>query len=151
VDLDDQKLQLARKLGADHGLNPRHVNVAEEVQRLTSGRGADVSAEVVGATATVETAVRCTRKGGTVTLVGNLAPEVELPLQSVVTRELNVLGSCASSGEYPACIALMQRGAIRVDPLITGHATLAEAVEWFDRLHHGEPGAMKVIVQPNGV
>ena len=47
-------------------------------------------------------AVRSVRKGGAVTLVGNFKPHVDLPLQEVVTRELTLLGSCASSGEYPA-------------------------------------------------
>ena len=58
------------------------------------------------------------RKGGTVTLVGNLVPCVSMPLQMVVTRELSLLGSCASSGEYPVCIDLMTRGAVDVAPLI---------------------------------
>lgn len=148
VDLEDRKLKLARELGADHTLNPQQANVVEEVQRLTGGRGADVVAEVVGATPTVKTAIQCARKGGTVTLVGNLAPQVELPLQSVVTRELNVMGSCASNGEYPECIALLERGAIRVDPLITARATLDEGPAWFERLYQGDSSAMKVIIQP---
>ena len=60
------------------------------------------------------------------TLVGNLAPQVELPLQAVVTRELTLAGSCASSGEYPACLDLMARGAVNVDPLLSAAAPLAE-------------------------
>lgn len=148
IDLEDRKLKLACELGADLGLNPQQVDVVEEVKKRTGGRGADIVTEVVGATPTVKTAIACARKGGTVTLVGNLAPQVELPLQSVVTRELNVLGTCASNGEYPECIALMERGAIRVDPLITARVSLEEAVEWFARLHRGDPSAMKVLVQP---
>jgi len=122
--------------------------VPAAVKELTGGKGADLSLEVVGATPTVRTAIECTRKGGSITLVGNLAPSVDLPLQAIVTRELTLYGSCASNGEYPECIEYLRRGAIRVEPLITAQATLDEGPNWFARLYDGEPGAMKVLLQP---
>jgi L-iditol 2-dehydrogenase len=149
VDLDQGRLDAALELGADVGLKADEVDVAEEIKKLTGGRGADVALEVVGATATIETAVQSVRKGGSVTLVGNLAPRVEVPLQAIVTRELNVLGTCASCGEYPACIELISSGAIKVEPLITAKASLDEGPEWFSRLYAGERGQMKVIIQPS--
>jgi L-iditol 2-dehydrogenase len=72
-----------------------------KVQELTQGRGADQAFEAVGATAPIETAVQSLRKGGTLTLIGNVSPRIELPLQAVVTRQLTLKGSCAISGEYP--------------------------------------------------
>ena len=149
IDLDQNRLDTALELGADVGLKADEVDVAEEVKKLTGGRGADCALEVVGATQTIDTAIECVRKGGSITLVGNLAPRVEMPLQAIVTRELNVLGTCASNGEYPACIELMRSGAIRVEPLITATASLEEGPEWFSRLYAGEKGAMKVILQPS--
>lgn len=148
VDLDEGRLEKAKHLGADVGLKADAVDVPSEVRKLTGGRGADVVLEVVGATPTIKTAIDSARKGGSVTLVGNLAPNVEVPLQSIVTRELSVYGSCASSGEYPACIDLLARGAIRVDEMITATASLDEGADWFKRLYAGEPGAMKVILDP---
>jgi L-iditol 2-dehydrogenase len=148
VDLDESRLEKARALGADIGLKADAVDVAAEVRQRTGGNGADVVLEVVGAQGPVNTAIACARKGGSVTLVGNLAPKVEMPLQAIVTRELSVYGSCASNGEYPACIQLLERKAIRVDPLITATASLEEGAEWFSRLYAGEPGAMKVILDP---
>ncbi|QDT59548.1 Sorbitol dehydrogenase [Stieleria bergensis] len=148
VDLDQNRLETALSLGADHVLKADEVDVPAEVKKLTGGRGADVALEVVGATVTIETAIESVRKGGSITLVGNLAPRVEVPLQAIVTRELSVFGTCASKGEYPACIDLIASGAIKVEPLITATATLDEGPEWFSRLYAGEPGAMKVILQP---
>lgn len=81
-------------------------------------------------------------------MVGNLAPEVELPLQSVVTREISLFGTCASAGEYPKCIELMADGSIQVDPLISAKVALEEGPEWFERLYGREPGLMKVILTP---
>ena len=72
------------------------------------------------------TAIAGVRKGGAVTLVGNVSPKIELPLQSVVSRQIRLQGSCASNGEYPACIEMMSRGAIQVDTLISAVAPLAE-------------------------
>lgn len=149
VDLEDSRLRIARELGATVTLNAGQVDVIEEVRKLTGGRGADCALEVVGATPTIRTAVECVRKGGSVTLVGNLAPNVEVPLQAIVTRELSLYGSCASNGEYPECIALLESGAIDVNPLITATASLEEGPDWFRRLYAGEPGAMKVIIQPS--
>lgn len=148
VDLEDSKLEIAKSLGADFVLNPKTVDVPAAVKELSGGKGAAVSLEVVGATPTVRTAIECTRKGGAITLVGNLAPSVDLPLQAIVTRELTLYGSCASNGEYPECIEYLRRGAIRVEPLITAQATLDEGPSWFARLYDGEPGAMKVLLQP---
>jgi L-iditol 2-dehydrogenase len=148
VDLEDAKLDLARKLGADDALNPRAVDVPARVRELTGGHGADVAVEAVGATAPVETAVACLRKGGALTLVGNLSPRIEFPLQSIVTREIKVLGSCGSAGEYPACLEALERGAIDVAPLISAAAPLEEGPSWFERLYGGEKGLMKVILKP---
>jgi len=148
IDVDAGRLELACQLGADEGLSPNQTDVVAEVLRRTGGRGADVVVEAVGMGATIKTAIAAVRKGGSVALVGNLAPEVPLPLQAVVTREITLYGSCASSGEYPACLDLIARGTIQVEPLISAVAPLDEAPQWFDRLYNGEDGLMKVIVKP---
>jgi L-iditol 2-dehydrogenase len=148
ADLDPGRLALAGRLGADVTLKADEVDVAAEVLARTGGRGADVAVEVVGLPQTVEQAFACAGKGGKVVLVGNITPRVELPLQVAVTRELAVLGSCASCGEYPACLDLMQRGSIQVDPLISATAPLSEGPQWFQRLHDREEGLVKVLLQP---
>jgi len=148
VDLDQDKLDLAQKLGADIGLKSDACHVPEEVRKLTNDRGADVAFEVVGITPTVTMAVESLRKGGSLTLVGNLSPQVDLALQSVVTRGITLNGSCASCGEYPACLDMMARGSIDVEALISAVAPLAEGNAWFKRLYNKEPGLMKVILVP---
>jgi L-iditol 2-dehydrogenase len=148
VDIDPAKLRMAVEFGADEAVNPRDADVTAYVRERTGGRGADIAMEVVGATEPLQTALAALRKGGALTLVGNISPQVELPLQSVVTRQIRVMGSCASSGEYPACISLLARGAIRVEPMISARAPLEEGPAWFHRLYNKEPNLMKVIIQP---
>jgi L-iditol 2-dehydrogenase len=148
VDVDEIKLERARAIGATDILNSKMVDVREAVLEMTGGHGADVAFESVGYSAPVTTAIRSVRKGGTVTLVGNLAPNVEIPLQYVVTRQIRLQGSCASCGEYPQCIDLMSKGIVKVAPLISAVAPLADGPAWFDRLYNHEPNLMKVVLQP---
>lgn len=148
VDVDETRLKTARALGATDVICARDTDVPAAVRELTNGRGADVALECVGMTATVQSAIESTRKGGTVTLVGNVSPKVELPLQSVVTRQVRLQGSCASSGEIPACIALLDSGDIQVDSMLSAFAPLEEGPRWFERLYHHEPNLMKVVLHP---
>jgi L-iditol 2-dehydrogenase len=139
VDKDQDRLKVARELGAAEAIDPADQEFI---------RGADVAIECVGTTETVRMAIACVRKGGAVTLVGNIAPNIDLPLQEVVSRQIRVQGSCASCGEYPLAIRLMASGAIRVDPMISAVAPLTEGADWFARLYRHEPNLMKVILQP---
>lgn len=148
VDVAPDKLDLAARLGATATVNSSSADALKEILHLSAGRGADLAFEAVGVGATVDLAIRCVRKGGAVTLVGNVAPKVELPLQVAVTRELTLSGACASQGEYPACLEMLARGAIQVAPLLSAVAPLAEGAAWFDRLHRKEPGLLKVILAP---
>jgi L-iditol 2-dehydrogenase len=141
-------LELAKRLGATSVLNPGHEDIPARVRGLTDGRGADVAFEAVGITATVKTAVESVRKGGTVTLIGNIAPSIELPLQWVVTRQIRLQGSCGIRGEYPATLGMIERGIIKVDDLISATAPLAAGAEWFDRLYAPGNDLMKVILNP---
>jgi L-iditol 2-dehydrogenase len=148
ADIDETRLKLARDVGADATLFGSGEKIVAEVMKLTSGRGVDITYEAVGRNETVATAIDCTRKGGTVTLIGNIRPEVTMPLQKVVSRQLRLQGSCASAGEYPQAIELIAAGKIKVGPLITAVAPLEDGPRWFSRLHAGEPNLMKVILTP---
>src|SRR5271154_199365 len=138
ADLDDSRLKMAKELGATTALSSK-TDLVPQVLQLTNGNGVDVVLEAVGRNETVNAAIDCVRKGGTITLVGNISPEVKLPLQKVVSRQIRLQGSCASAGEYPQAIQLLASGAIRVKPLITAIAPLAEGAMWFERLHAREP------------
>ena len=147
VDVDRQ-VRAGRPRRRRRMVNGKDIDVPAAVRELTGGQGADASFEVVGHGSTVMNAIRSVRKGGTVVLIGNLSPRVELPLQEVVSREISVLGSCASNGEIPECIDLLARGAVDVDPLISLKASLDDAPGLFERLYDGDKRLMKAILQP---
>ena len=150
VDLADNRLALAQKLGATHIINSGRADAAAEIARFTDGLGADVSFEVVGFTPTLNLALSVLKRGGACVLVGNLSPKTQdFPLQAVVTKELKIVGSCASAGEYPLCLDLIARGEIDVKPMIEAVAPLAEGADWFARLSAKDGGRyMKVILRP---
>ena len=149
TDVDATRLKLSASLGATFVL-PSGAELQNQLAELTGGVGVDIAIEAVGNTAAVNAAIDSARKGGSVVLVGNTSPQVELPLQKVVSRQIRLQGSCASAGEYPKAIELMSNGAIRVTPLITAIAPLEEGPQWFDRLHAREPNLMKVVLTPGG-
>lgn len=148
LDVDEARLEMARKLGATETLNSKNPDVLQQILDRTDGRGAQAAVECVGSTVPVKLAIESVRKGGAATLVGNIAPTVEMGLQSVVTRQIRLQGSCASSGEYPQCISMISRGAIRVDPLLSAVAPLEEGASWFRRLYDRDPALLKVVLEP---
>ncbi len=149
ADVDASRLKLASSLGASAVLRATGKELAQQISVLTHGRGVDVALEAVGINDTVGAAVDCVRKGGTVTLIGNISPEVTLPLQKVVTRQIRMQGSCASAGDYPQAIELVSSGQIQVKPLISAIAPLEDGPRWFERLYAREPNLMKVVLTPN--
>ena len=148
VDLEPGRLALARRLGADEVLHANDGDPVSAIRKITGNRGADAAFDAVGLNASLKTALGSLRKGGALTLIGNLNSEVALALQTVVTGEITLRGSCASRGDYPACLAMIARGAVKVDPLISATAALADGARWFQRLYEKEPGLIKVILHP---
>jgi L-iditol 2-dehydrogenase len=151
-DINDDRLALAKQLGADHAWNASQCDVAEETKAVTEGLGADVVVECVGVGPTISQAVNCVRNGGAIGCVGNLAANVELPLQQIVTREITLFGSCASSGEYGEALQTVADGKVQLEPLTSAVVDLSEGAEWFSRLYNDgkfDPTMMKVILKPN--
>lgn len=149
ADVDPTRLKLAENSGADATILASGTAMVQQVLGLTGGRGVDLVLEAVGREETVSAAVDAVRKGGTVTLVGNITPQVTLPLQKVVSRQIRLQGSCASAGEYPQAMELIAAGKIQVTPLITAIASLSEGASWFERLHAREPNLMKIVIDPS--
>ena len=148
IDLDLGRLELARSLGARHAFPAGMDGLEQAVRDVTGGRGAHVAIEAVGIAAAIRTAIGCVRRAGKVVLVGNLVPDVDIPLQTVITSELTLLGSCALAGELGRSLDLLARGAVDVGPLISAVAPLSDGAAWFGRLYRAEPGLLKVVLTP---
>jgi (R,R)-butanediol dehydrogenase/meso-butanediol dehydrogenase/diacetyl reductase/L-iditol 2-dehydrogenase len=148
LDTDQVRRQKSLAAGADLALDPADPDLDKKIKALSSGRGIDRVFEAVGAGAPIQTAISIVRKGGSVTLIGNVSPKIELPLQSVVTRQIRLQGSCAIAGEYPIALDLMARKKIDVRSLISKTAPLSEGQIWFDKLYNREDNLLKVVLIP---
>jgi len=142
IDLSDDKLGLARQVGATDAVNARDPDAAEQVRELTSG-GVDFAFEMAGAVRAMELAYKITRRGGTTVTAGLPPPSANLPLPLVqlVAEERTVkgsyIGTCVPARDMPRYIALYRAGRLPVDRLMSGKLKLEEINEGFDRLHEG--------------
>ncbi len=148
VDLDSARLRVASRMGAHLVLNPGHDDVPEIIKELTDLAGANVVLEAVGIPDSLNQAIDIVCTNGQVTLIGNVTPRVELSLQEIVTREINIRGTCASAGEHRDCINLFASGKINPAPILSKVLPLSEGPKAFKELFEGKSGLLKVILKP---
>jgi L-iditol 2-dehydrogenase len=148
VDVNSAQLERARRMGASDTVNSGSGDASSEILARIGARGADLVFEAVGMGVTVDLAAGVAAKGGHVVLVGNLEPHVKLPLQAVVTRQLTMAGSAASSGEYPRCLEMIDKRLVDVRSVVSAVAPLAKGPEWFRRLRSGEGDLLRVVLEP---
>ncbi|HYZ62977.1 MAG TPA: zinc-dependent alcohol dehydrogenase family protein [Acetobacteraceae bacterium] len=143
IDLADDKLGLARQLGATHTFNAREPDVVDQVKAATGG-GVDFAFEMAGAVRAMETAFKVTKRGGTTITAGLPPPTAALPLPLVqmVAEERTVkgsyIGTCVPTRDIPRYVALYRSGKLPVDRLMSGKLSLDQINEGFDRLHEGK-------------
>jgi len=137
IDLVEERLNVARKLGADETINAGKENVVEKVRRLTSGYGADVVIEAIGLPATWEQALKLVRKGGTVLEFGGCPPGTEIKVDTELLHygEVTVRGAFhATPLHFKKALNLIASRTIDVRPLVTRKMTLEEIKEAFEML-----------------
>jgi 6-hydroxycyclohex-1-ene-1-carbonyl-CoA dehydrogenase len=146
VDVNDQRLETARRLGAWETLNPKAVQRVDKRVRELSGGGVDVAFEAIGSPATMQMAYGLLRRGGRLCVIGYSAEEVALSAARLMYFELEVVGSLGcGAGEYPEILGLVQAGRLQLGPIVSGTIPLAQINEGLDRLRRGE-GVRWVIV-----
>lgn len=148
ADINEFRLNVARKLRANVAVNPVKSDLSETILGETRNKGADVTFEAVGYAKTFRDAVSVTKTGGHVIAIGNLEKMAEFDLQDFIARELTFRGSYASSGEFRDCIELVASGKINVHPLISDVMPLRDGQRAFDRLLKAEENLLKIILEP---
>ena len=149
TDRDPHRLGVARMLGADQTIDVGLTDPIPAVAAATNDRGADAVFEAVGIAATVAQSVAAARPGGQVTWIGNSAPEVELPMQTLVTRELTVRGAYGFVDEFEQAADALAAGWIDARRLIECVAPLEDGPDLFRQLAAGSLSAVKVVLTPN--
>jgi len=149
VDVVPSKLELARKLGADHIIDASQLDVQEEVRRITGGDGAEVVIEAVGKPATLQQSVDLTQPGGRIVLIGFTGnPVDEINLSKVTLQEMKVMGILGFCRDYPTSLNLLSRRKISVTPLISSSYGL-QGVEKAIQQMIKKPGeVVRIIIHP---
>ncbi|MFI6444481.1 S-(hydroxymethyl)mycothiol dehydrogenase [Kitasatospora sp. NPDC050543] len=144
VDIDDRKLETAKRLGATHTVNSRTTDPVEAIRELTGGNGADVVVEAVGRPETYKQAFYARDLAGTVVLVGVPTPEMtlELPLLDVFGRggalKSSWYGDCLPSRDFPLLVDLHLQGRLDLGAFVTETIGLEAVEQAFERMHHGD-------------
>lgn len=148
ADLIQSRLDYAKKLGATRVVKTDEEDLRTVVLEMTNGRGADLAFECCGIQPTLDLAVNSVRLGGNVVMIGNLAKNVEIPMQKCVTQQIDIQGSCASAGEYDICLDLMAKKLVNTDAVISTVAPLKDGAKWFEKLYKPGSGLYKVVLEP---
>lgn len=144
IDISDDKLATAKRMGATHTINAKDADAVEQIRKLSQG-GVHYALEMVGAVAGLELAYKITRKGGTTITVGlpRISDQIfSFPSAHMVAEERTLkgsyMGSCIPRRDVPRYISLYEAGRLPVEQLVSGYLTLDQINEGFDRLASGQ-------------
>jgi L-iditol 2-dehydrogenase len=150
IDLVEERLDFAEKLGADETINGKTEDIVEKVRQLTGGYGADVAIEAIGLPATWEQALRLARKGGTILEFGGCPPGTEIRVDAEMLHygEQTVLGAFHTTPlHFRRALDMIASRTIDVRPLVTKRMKLGEIKEAFEILSTSKT-EIKIAITP---
>ncbi|MDX5432142.1 MAG: NAD(P)-dependent alcohol dehydrogenase [Halomonas sp.] len=151
VDGVDERLDMARQMGADITLDFRKVDVVEEILRLTGGRGVDASIEALGLQSTFEAALRVIKPGGTLSSLGVYSSDLTIPLGAFCAGlgDHKIVTSLCPGGKerMRRLMQVIETGRLDLGPLVTHRYALENIVEAYDLFSHQRDGVLKVAIR----
>jgi threonine dehydrogenase-like Zn-dependent dehydrogenase len=151
VDGDDNRLAMSKRMGADVVFDYREVDVAAEVQKLTSG-GADVAIEALGTQTTFESALRCLRPGGTLSSLGVYSGKLQVPYDAFAAGlgDNRIVTSLCPGGKerMRRLIEVVRHGRVDFTPLLTHTFPLEKIVEAYQLFGSRSDGVLKIAIKP---
>ncbi|XP_050709706.1 sorbitol dehydrogenase-like [Eriocheir sinensis] len=148
TDIKENRLELAKKTGADHTLLVRSGTPQSQAKQVHQMMGCEpnVTMECSGSQAGISLAIYATKSRGKVMLVGVSGHEVTVPLVHAGVREVDIMGVYRYLNCYPIAIDLLAKKLVDVNPLITHRFKLEEFQKAFDMFHAGQDGAVKCMI-----
>jgi alcohol dehydrogenase len=151
VEGDPVRMEMAKKMGADLVLDPKQVNVVEEVKRLT-GSGADGAIEALGLQETFENCLRCLRAGGTLSSLGVYSGKLQLPYDAFAAGigDYRIVTTLCPGGKerMQRLMSMVQTKRFDPTPLLTHKFSLDQIVEAYDLFGSRQDGVLKVAIRP---
>jgi alcohol dehydrogenase len=148
IDLDDNRLAMAKKFGATHTINSKDGKAVEAVKALTRGRGVDTAIEAVGVKATFELCEQLVDPGGVIANIGVHGQKVDLHLESLWSQNIAITTRLVDAVTTPMLLKTVQSGKIDPTRLITHRFKLANIQDAYDTFRRAaETRALKVIIE----
>ena len=151
VDGVDERLKMAKKMGADVALNFRQVDVVAEILKLTGGRGVDASIEALGLQQTFEQALRVIKPGGTLSSLGVYSESLTIPLDafSAGLGDHRIVTSLCPGGKerMRRLMQIIDSGRLDLGPMVTHRYPLEKIVDAYDLFSHQRDGVLKIALE----
>lgn len=149
-DLEENRLEAAKKLGATHAVNVKDGDPAEQILRITEGKGVDTTFETAGHPAALSSALTSVKRGGKMVIVG-LPPQdhIEMNIPFIADNEVDIYGVFRYANTYPQGIEFLSSGISEVDSLITDRYSLKDTKKAMEQARTNKHESLKVVVYPN--
>ena len=148
VDRHDEKLNIAKELGADLVLNPQKVDVVKKVKELSGGLGCDVVLEVTGNPKGVEMSVDMLRRGGRMMEYGVFTEQPNFDFSIIVDKELEIMGALLGTWAYPQAIKFLTEGLVKTDKIVTHNFPLKDWKKAIETSEKHLENSIKVTMTP---
>ncbi|MHA1156682.1 MAG: zinc-dependent alcohol dehydrogenase, partial [Candidatus Heimdallarchaeota archaeon] len=150
TDVSDYRLELAKKVGVDHTINPSKQNLSEEIVKAFGPDKADVIIECVGNKQTIDDAIQNARKGTDIIIVGVFGEKPVIDMAAVQNNELRLIGMLMyQTKEYLQAIELVNSGKIQLEPLMTKHFKFDDYNQAYQYISEMKDKVMKVFIDVN--
>ncbi len=151
VDGVDERLEMAKKMGADVILNFREVDVVSEILKLTGGRGVDASIEALGLQQTFEQSLRVLKPGGTLSSLGVYSENLSIPLDAFCAGlgDHRIVTSLCPGGKerMRRLMQIIDSGRLDLGPMVTHRYPLEKIVDAYDLFSHQRDGVLKIALE----
>ncbi|RMX15974.1 NAD(P)-dependent alcohol dehydrogenase [Vandammella animalimorsus] len=152
IDGNDERLAVAKRMGADVTLNFRKLDVVDEVLKLTGGRGVDSAIEALGLQTTFEQALRMLKPGGTLSSLGVYSEDLRIPLgpfgAGLGDHKINTALCPGGKERMRRLMAVIESGRVDLSALVTHTRKLEDIAEAYDLFMHQRDGVLKIAIKP---
>ncbi|KAK9881029.1 hypothetical protein WA026_014371 [Henosepilachna vigintioctopunctata] len=152
LDLVDNRLQVAKQLGADYVLTiEKHMSEDDIVRKIQKilGESPTISFDCSGSEICVRIVLKVTKRGGTAVLIGMGKLEQTVPLSTALFQEIDVIGGYRYCNDYPTAIEFLKTGRINVQPLITHKFKIEDTLQAYETAISGKDNPIKILIYPN--
>lgn len=148
VDVDDNRLEVAKELGATRTFNSSKVDAVQEILQFTNQRGVDVAMEAVGIPATFDLCQKIINPGGRIANIGVHGEKVDLHIEELWIKNITITTGLVSTYSTPLLLKTVESGKVKPEQLVTHRFKLNEMLEAYDVFSHAsEEKSLKVILE----